>query len=248
MEAPTLLARAAVRRIVDFALPPRCPGCGAVVEAMHRFCLPCWSALVFLGPPCCARCALPFPHDAGEGAECAACIADPPAFDSLRAAVAYGEVSRKVALRLKYNGRPGVADTIARFLARHMDGAGDALLAPVPLHRWRIWRRGYNQAALIARALGRRHGLAMQPDLVERVKATPPLRGMNPKERRQTLSGAFRIPDRHRPRIEGRRILLVDDVYTSGATAGACARALKKAGAERVDLICWARVVRGGDH
>jgi len=248
-EPPALaLARAALRPLLDFALPPRCPGCGAIVAAPHRFCLGCWSQLTFLGEPCCARCALPFDHEAGEAAECGACLAAPPAFERMRAAVAYGDIPRRVALKLKYGGRPGVAETVARFVARHLDAPADALLAPVPLHRWRIWRRGYNQAGLIASALARRAGLEARLDLIERIKATPPLKGMSPKERREAVRGAFRIAPRRKPELKGRTVVLVDDVYTSGATADGCARILKRAGAARVELLCWARVVRSGDR
>ena len=154
-----------------------------------------------------------------------------------------------MALRLKYGGRPGIAETIARLMGRHLDGGRQgALVAPVPLHRWRIWRRGYNQAALIAVALARRFGLETRLDLIERIKATPPLKAMGPKERREAVRGAFRVAARHEPAVEGRDILLIDDVYTSGATADGCARVLKRAGAARVELLCWARVVRGGDR
>ena len=237
---------AALRPVLDFALPPRCPGCGAITEEVHRFCLACWSQLAFLGEPCCAVCALPFDYAPAGVFLCGACLADPPAFDRLRAAVAYGDIPRKVALKLKYGGRPGVAETMARFVQRHMPATEDAILAPVPLHRWRIWKRGYNQAALIASALARRSGLEPRLDLLERVKATPPLRRMGPKERRETVRGAFRVAPRHKPNVRGRTVILVDDVYTSGATADACARTLKRAGAARVELLCWARVVRGG--
>jgi predicted amidophosphoribosyltransferase len=152
------MARAASRTALDFALPPRCPGCGLIVARPHAFCLTCWQSLRFLGDPACSRCGLPFEYDVGAGTECGACLADPPRFDRLRAAVAYGEVPRAVALKLKYAGRPGVAETMALLMRRHLDDAG-TILAPVPLHRWRIWRRGYNQSALIARALARHSGL-----------------------------------------------------------------------------------------
>ena len=242
------LARSAIRELVDFALPPRCPGCGEIVGEPHRFCLDCWRLLTFLGEPCCARCALPFDFGGPDGgAECGRCLADPPPFDRARAAVAYGEVSREVTLRLKYNGRPGLAETLARFMLRHIEaGEGEALLVPVPLHRWRIWKRGYNQAALIASALARHSGLPCELDLLRRIRSTPPLRGLGRPERAQAVRGAFGLAEGAKERLRGRRVVLVDDVFTSGATASACAKVLKRGGAARVELLCWARVVREG--
>ncbi len=239
------IARGAVRQVVDFALPPRCPGCGLVVEDAHRFCLDCWQALVFLAEPCCVRCGLPFEYDGGSDAECAACMAHAPAFDRLRSAVAYGEIARKVALKLKYSGRPAVAETLAHFMRRHLDGdAADALLVPVPLHRWRIWKRGYNQSALIASALSRRSGIPVDLALIDRVKATPPLKGLGRAERALAMRGAFRMNDAAKARARDRTVILIDDVYTSGATANACAKVLKRGGAARVNILTWARVVR----
>ena len=133
-------------------------------------------------------------------------------------------------------------------MQRHLSAGGEAVLAPVPLHRWRIWKRGYNQAALIASVLARRSGMPAMLDLLERRKATPYLKGMGPRERALAVRGAFRVPERRRAGLQGRSVVLVDDVFTSGATANACARTLKKAGAKEVSLLCWARVVRGGDY
>jgi ComF family protein len=247
MQAPITLARAALRQVADFALPPRCAGCGSVTQEQGAFCLDCWAGLDLLGPPCCAQCALPFEHAEGEERLCAGCLADPPAFDRLRAAVSYGELAKGVALKLKYGRRPGVAATMAGLMARHLDAFDKPILCPVPLHRWRIWRRGYNQAALIAASLARRHDLTLARDLLVRVKATPPLKEMGPAERRRAVRGAFRVNPRRAGAVKGRNILLIDDVFTSGATAGACARVLKRAGAAHVGVLCWARVVRGAD-
>ncbi|SMF73356.1 comF family protein [Allosphingosinicella indica] len=234
--------RITARGMLDFALLPRCPGCGAVVEDDHRFCLGCWQSLEWLGEPCCDRCALPFAY-ASDG-ECAGCMAHPPRFDRLRAAVAYGDVARAVALKLKYGRRPGVAATMAQFMARHLAAMDpEALLVPVPLHRWRIWRRGYNQSALIAAALARRTGRNDDNCLLERIRATPPLQGMGRRQRADTVRGVFRVPPARKADVKGRAIMLIDDVATTGATASACAKALKRAGAAHVSVLCWARVV-----
>jgi len=245
MQTVLRTARTAAAQLIDFALPPRCPGCGAITPDDHRFCLTCWQSLRFLGEPCCARCGLPFDYAGAAEAECGACLAYPPDYDRLRAAVAYGEIARKVALKLKYAGKPGAAETLAHFMQRHLaDCPADALLVPVPLHRWRIWRRGYNQSALIASALARRSGLRAELGLLSRTKATPVLRGLGRRERALAVRGAFAVAPAAREALRGRPIILVDDVYTSGATANACAKALKRAGAARVDILCWARVLK----
>jgi ComF family protein len=248
MPAPAALARTALRPLLDFALPPRCPGCGAITGEPHRFCLDCWRSLSFLGEPCCACCGIPFAYPAQDGALCGRCLAEPPPFDRLRSAVAYDEVSRRVALKLKYSGRPGLAGTLAHFMLRHVGPMESGpLLVPVPLHRWRIWKRGYNQAALIASALSRRTGLATGLELLVRTRATPPLKGLGRRERALAVRGAFKVPPGATDRLAGRSVLLIDDVYTSGATAAACARALKRGGAASVDVLCWARVVHVDD-
>jgi len=229
-------------RIADLALPPRCPGCAAITPADHRFCAACWGSLAFLGPPWCAACHLPFGHDRGEGARCAACIAAPPPHDGIRAAVAYGEVARGVALKLKYAGRLACAETMARAMARLMPAEAE-LLVPVPLHRWRLWSRGFNQSVLIGAALSRAHGVPLEVELLRRVKATPVLRGLGARARARAVAGAFALAPGARERLAGRTVALVDDVHTSGATGDACARLLKRGGAAKVILLCWARVL-----
>ncbi len=237
--------------LVTYALPPRCPACGTIVHADHIFCLDCWHSLHFLDGAdhggACARCAAPFDQPQGEGAECGACMAAPPAYDRARAAVAYGDVARQVALKLKYGRRTGLARLIARMVERHIpaEGRGTMLLVPVPLHRWRIWSRGFNQSALIANALGRRAGIAVDRHALSRTRRTPPLRGLNPSARRRTVTGAFSV--RPGADVKGRTVILIDDVLTSGATGEACAKLLKRAGAESVLLLCWAKVIAEED-
>jgi len=231
-----------VARCLSFALPPRCPGCGAITPNDHAFCLHCWTALAFLGQPQCARCGEPFDLDRGADALCGACIADPPPTDAVNAAVAYGPIARALALKLKYGRRPGIARTIGAQMRRHLPQEGEWYLVPVPLHRWRIWSRGYNQSALLARALLPRDNCHILLDALVRTKSTPQLRGLGRARRAKEVRGAFRVADKSR--VEGRSILLIDDVYTTGATVNACAMALKRAGASQVRVLCWARVVR----
>ncbi|MEG3180519.1 ComF family protein [Sphingomonas sp. LT1P40] len=234
-----------IRDLVGLALPPRCPACGEVVDDDHRFCGPCWTGLTMIAPPWCAGCNLPFEFDRGPDALCGECLASPPKHDGVRAAVAYGPAARAMVLRLKYGGRTAHAATAARLMARLMpDGAH--LLIPVPLHRWRIWGRGYNQAALIARELSRLSGVPADLESLRRVKATPVLRGLGARGRAKAVAGAFALAPDAKERIKGQSVVLVDDVYTSGATTDACVRILKRAGAATVTILCWTRVI-GGD-
>lgn len=227
--------------ILDFALPPRCAGCGTIVSDVHSFCPDCWKRIEFLGSAGCVTCGLPL--QATDAENCAVCLAKPPRIARTRAAVAYGEVTRGLALRLKYGRKIAIAKTMARYMAPLIEtrGAG-VLLVPVPLHRSRLWQRGFNQSAIVARELSRQTGIDDDATLLKRVKRTPPLKGMSLQQRRRLVAGAFRVGDRSA--IAGRTVVLVDDVLTTGSTANACARELRRAGAERVELITWARVVR----
>jgi ComF family protein len=232
--------RTATRWALDFALPPRCAGCGTIVAEVHSFCPECWRQIEFLGETGCRTCGLPL--EATEQTICAVCLARPPRIDRTRAAVAYGELARSLAIRLKYGRKVAFARTMARYMAPLVGEGTERLLVPVPLHRTRLWTRGFNQSALVARELSRRLNIATDALALRRIRRTPPLKGMSPTQRRKTVAGAFRV--RNRGAVAGKTIILVDDVLTTGSTAEACALALKRAGAARVELVSWARVVK----
>jgi len=239
--------RKAARAVVDYALPPRCPGCGVIVGEDRQFCLTCWTSLYFLDGPACSLCSIPLPTALPGGSiACGACLASPPPFDGAPAAVAYGPVARTVALRFKYGRRLGHARLMAQLMARHLSalGAPEAmLLAPVPLHRWRLWSRGFNQAALVADALTQATGVPHDHHLLLRTKATAVLRGKGRRERERIVAGAFALAPEAKSRVAGRHLVLIDDVHASGATLRAAARVLRRGGATRVSALTWARVV-----
>jgi ComF family protein len=235
------------RGLVSLAYPPLCILCREPVADSDSLCPACWSELQFIDGPVCVRCGLPFEIDAGPGTECAACIADPPWFDKARAILRYDDTSKKPVLALKHADRLDFVPAFAKWL----DRAGRELIietdmiVPVPLHRLRLWKRRYNQSAELARALCRRSGLPLQPLVLERVKPTPSQGAMpSAAARRKNVAGAFRVPKEMRAMVKGRRVLLIDDVITTGATASASARALKRAGATSVFVLALARVVR----
>jgi ComF family protein len=229
-----------MRWALDFALPPRCAGCGTIVGDVHSFCPDCWKDVEFLGETGCSTCGLPL--QTTEQTTCAVCLAKPPRIARTRAAVAYGDLARSLAIRLKYGRKVAIARTMARYMAPLVGEGTDRLLVPVPLHRTRLWGRGFNQSALVARELSRRLGIAANPLALRRIRRTPPLKGMSPLQRRKTVAGAFRVRDK--TAVAGKTVILIDDVLTTGSTVEACARTLKRAGAARIELVSWARVVK----
>lgn len=233
-------------QVFDLVLPPRCPACGVIVDGDGRFCAGCWLTLRFLGSAQCDQCGEPFAHEQGAGALCGACLAAPPPWRRARAALAYDGAARTAMLRFKLADRQHLAGMMAGAMLRAgmRDGllAPGVLLVPVPLHRWRLWRRGFNQALLLARALARASGADLSVDGLMRVRATRPSVGLGAEARAANVRGAFAV--RAREVFSGRAVVLVDDVLTSGATAAACARTLLAAGAASVDILTYARVVR----
>jgi ComF family protein len=241
------LVQKSIRAGLDLLFPPLCLHCRAQV-AQPGFCAACWSAIAFLDGPGCACCGLPFPV-ALEGENlCAACLVKPPAFDSARAILAYDDNSRGAILALKHADRLDLVPGFARWLSRVGRDAleNSDLVIPVPLHPLRLWRRRYNQAAELARRLARDWNLAYAPAALLRSRATPSQGAMSSaKARRRNVLKAFQVPDPGL--VAGKRVLLLDDVLTTGATVEACARALKRAGAAKVHVLVLARVVKAAD-
>jgi ComF family protein len=239
-------ARLAVRATIDFLLPPTCLTCDAPVDAPGRFCPDCFRATGFVTEPCCARCGVPFAHrgQAGLVGLCPGCLDRPPDFDCARAALRYDTQARRIVLPFKHADRVEIARALAPLMAR----AGAQLLeradvlVPVPLHRRRLFSRRYNQAALLAQALSRFSGIPAVLDALRRVRATAALGEKSAAARVAEVVGAFVVHSGRKARVAGRRVLLVDDVMTSGATANACAAALRAAGASGVDVLLAARV------
>jgi ComF family protein len=238
------IARRAGQTLLDLVLPPRCPSCLEIVREQGSFCPSCWGALHFLSEPYCAVCGVPFPYAVGDGGRCGRCAADPPRFDSARAALVYNDASAALVLALKYADRTHLAEIMASMCARAAAASLERrpLVVPVPMHARRLRKRLYNQAVLIARSLARSTGCELAVDALRRTRPTPPTRGMSRRQRFENVRGAIRVPPAAAERVRGRDILVVDDVFTTGATAEACARALKRAGAARVDIVTLTRV------
>ena len=231
--------------LVDLVYPPRCPLCGAAIARQSGLCGACWAELVIPGEPACARCQRPFGGAAvAAGAICAPCLATPPRHDGIAAGTLYNDGSRRLALAFKHGRRIALAPMLARLIVARLPMLeGEWLVVPVPLHRWRLWSRGFNQAALLAAELAKRDGLTLLVDALVRRKHTSMLGGLGRKARARALAGALAVNPRRRERLRGAQVLLVDDVLTSGATSEACTRALKRAGAEKVVIACFARVL-----
>jgi len=236
-------ARDAVHGLVDLLMPPACIACKAPVATPLGFCADCWAALPAIEGARCIQCSIPLPIEWAAESHCLGCLKDQPRFDRTAAPFRYEGPARQAVLALK-NGREAYAPQMAAAMLRAAPGwvTPGTLVCAVPLHRWRLAGRGYNQALLLARAVAELSGAQVDPDLLVRLKATPSTKGLSRTARKRNAEGAFRLSEGGKARINGRDMILVDDVMTSGATASAAAGVLKRGGAGSVTVLVYARV------
>lgn len=244
----TPILKSAMLGMIDHLWPPVCAACDVPVQGAGGLCPDCWDAVTFLGAPQCYACGVPFPFDAGERALCAECMRARPPYDRARAAFVYDDASRGMILAFKHADRTDLAPALVTWLKRPAAALlPDAdIICPVPLHWSRLLSRRYNQSALLSNALAADGHARSVPDLLIRKRRTGTQGGKSRAARRRNVQGVFRVRPRHVPMLRDKRVLLVDDVMTTGATVEACARALLRAGAGGVDVITIARAVTSG--
>lgn len=235
----------ALQGLADIIYPPVCVACGILVERHRGVCWQCWASLRLIERPFCEVLGLPFAHDHGAGAVSPQAIADPPPFDRLRSVAAHDGVARFLVHGLKYRDRTDLAPMMAAWMLRASDGhvAACDFVLPVPLHPFRLWGRRFNQAAELSRALARLSDKPHLADGLSRIRATRRQVGLGASQRAENLRGAFAVPDHSAANIAGRSLVLVDDVYTTGATVSAAAKALRKAGAREITVLTFATVL-----
>jgi ComF family protein len=241
-----LQARAVFRTALDAVLPPRCLKCGDILGGENGLCAGCWSKLAWLSPPCCACCGQPFAFQSGPASLCGACLQKRPAYDRARAVFRYDDESRDLILGFKHADRTELAPSLARWMARsgaELIGECD-LIVPVPLHWTRLAMRRFNQAGLLAQAIGRLTDRPVEAQALTRRRATRSQGHLGRLARRRNVQGAMAVTARCTPHVADRRILLVDDVITTGATVETAAKALISAGAAAVDVLALAKVIR----
>jgi ComF family protein len=236
----------AAKLALDIALPTLCVACREPVDG-EGVCAECWAKLSFIAPPFCPRLGIPFVYDPGPDILSMEAISNPPAYTRARAAVRYDDIARSLVHALKYQDRTDLAPAMGRWMARAghelLDDAD--VLVPVPLHWRRAWRRRFNQSGALARVIERQTKVKLAPDALQRIRPTQQQIGLSRPQRASNVQGAFKVAADRQSSIAGRRVVLVDDVLTSGATVDACARALLRAKAAQVDVLVFARVVDG---
>jgi ComF family protein len=231
----------------DVIWPPVCMHCGIGTADPDALCTTCWTGLSLIEKPYCERLGTPFAIDYGGSLISPEAMADPPVFQRARAVCHYDAIAQSLVTRLKFSDRLETAKVMAAMMrSAGRDLLRDAdLIVPVPLHGWRLLRRGYNQASVLAHLIAEQSKIPVEDGCLSRVKSTRPQVGLTKAERATNVSGAFRVPPEHKGDAIGRSILLIDDVLTTGSTLNAAARVLLRAGASQVDVLTFARVVKG---
>lgn len=232
-------AHATVRSLADLLVPPACIACRKPLATDQDICAQCWREIHFIRPPLCDVLGIPLPFDPGGTVVSARAEAEPPDYDRARAVAEHGGTMRGLIAAFKYGDRLEPRQVFGRWMqvaGRDLLDATD-LIIPVPMHRLRLWQRQYNQSAILAKEIGRLEKLPVRYSLLVRHKRTPQQVTLSPSDRLRNPRGAFQVPNRHRRKIAGKRVLLIDDVLTTGATVNACARCLKDAGASGVDVL-----------
>lgn len=238
-----------VSKLLNLALPPVCSACQTRITGHHALCPKCWSAVDFIQPPLCDRLGIPLPYGDQEPLVSAAVAAKAPLYARARAAGRYAGTLKTLVHDFKFRDRQDLKHLFVRWLY----GAGAPfwaeadVLIPVPLHRKRLLARRFNQSALLASALRRATGVSYAPDALLRTRATAQQVGLTASQREDNVRGAFTVPKSEHDRLRNARVVLVDDVITTGATASACTRALLAAGVRHVDVLAVAIAVPGGD-
>jgi ComF family protein len=232
--------------LADLLLPPVCIVCRGRIGRHGLICGVCFAKIDFIAPPLCDRLGVPFPYDIGEGKQLSgAAMATPPVYDRARAVARYSSTMRELIQSFKYRDRHEGLPLFGRWLRKAgAELITDAdLIVPVPLYSWRLWSRRFNQSAMLAHEVGRLARVPVDCFTLARVRRTVSQVGLSPDQRRRNVAGAFEVPQAETSVIKGKNILLIDDVITTGATVEACARALRRAGAARVDVLALARAV-----
>ena len=232
-------------RLADVLLPPVCIACRTRIWSHGLLCGACFAKIDFIAPPICARLEVPLPYDAGEPSLSAAAIAKPPVYDRARAAARYSATMRELVQSFKYRDRHEGLPLFARWLVKAgAELLTDAdLIVPVPLYSSRLWWRRFNQSAMLAHAVARLSDVGVDCFVLKRVRRTASQVGLTADQRRRNVAGTFKVNPARAARVKGKRIVVIDDVITTGATAEACARALQRAGEARVDVLALARAV-----
>lgn len=236
-------ARSLFKRFLDFLIPLRCVKCGSILENKEGLCSSCWPLISFISKPCCACCGRPFDFEIEEGALCGACNHTPPQFKTARSVFSYTPESKDLILKFKHTDSIHTAPLFATWMTRVLEEIENPLCIPVPLHWTRLFMRTYNQAALLAHGIARIKGWAYAPSLLLRKRRTPSQGYLSKNERIKNVSRAFTVSKKKELQVLGRTILLVDDVFTTGATLNACSQALLKAGAKEVHALTLGRVI-----